>query len=930
MKILTHIGATRLVMALVCLLGTFGLTAQAQQTNKLYINDFNLSGATTTRVAIELDNTPDLAGLQFNVNLPEGWKIAGVERNSERLSIGQNLSYNSKGLFLVTSGSRNTFVGTSGTLAWLEIEASAADIANGADATITLSDIVYSTAQGTRLPGETSTVTNVSVQSGSGILSTLEQEMVMNPGATRNVEVSLANDFDVRGLQMEIVVPQGFSILGDQINITNRVSNGSAVNVTKRADGVTYGVVIVDYNGNNIIPTGQGEIFSFTLVAASDFEADNATLSLQGFEMSNSNNKTIYGEGCTVNIINGKGAHQAALAVVDALQQKLDNTLQTIKTDCPLVADNYDGAELQGRIDALREAIEKAYEEHTLTADYENVLAPSAGISTDIDTYLSNAQAAQNAEVQRRADNKAAYDAVVALLDGLQQQLDTVKQQIADTYPAYRDEAAEKAAQDAIDALRTQAEQAYEAVAEDGRYEYNPDTAAVEAQINALLTDAQAKAAEADRQTANKNAWEADLQKLAGLQAQLDAAKAEIAEKYADFADPAAEKAAQDAIDALTQAVNKAYEAVANKGNYDYTLDTTAVEAQIASLVPDAAARAKAEADRQAANKAAWEADLQKLADLQAQLDAAKAEIAEKYADFADPAAEKAAQDAIDALTQAVNKAYEAVANEGNYDYTLDITAVEAQIASLVPDAAARANESARQAANKAAWEADLQKLAGLQAQLDAAKAEVREKYNGFQDTNSENYIQTQIDMMKLAATNAYNAVATAGTYSYDLNTTALEERISELVPAAAEAYRQDLNDKAYDTDLKLIDKLENEFNAALLTVQTLYPEFIDSEYVSNMRQQLQATIDACNKEYEDVEQEGLYESQVDYDTLSAAIKKMLEEIKASGISTVLNDVDLSNAEIYTVDGQRHNAPVRGQMNIIRLSDGSVVKVMVK
>ena len=111
------------------------------------------------------------------------------------------------------------------------------------------------------------------------------------------------------------------------------------------------------------------------------------------------------------------------------------------------------------------------------------------------------------------------------------------------------------------------------------------------------------------------------------------------------------------------------------------------IEEAIAKLVADAKAAQEAEDARKAANEKAYKADLETIAGLQDQLDAAVAEISEKYPAFDVDEAKKAAQDAIDEAKAAADAAYEAVANEGEYTNTVDSDAIKAAIDKLLADA---------------------------------------------------------------------------------------------------------------------------------------------------------------------------------------------------------------------------------------------------
>jgi len=877
MNILDRPVFRRLLFALVAIL----TVAQANAVNRLFIDNFTISGPEPRTVAVMLDNSDEVAGLQFNIVMPEGLRMVGdPRRNQDRFAPGQNMSYSSsRGLFIVTSGSGNSFVGNSGVICWIDVQATPEALAAGADLKVKLDNVVLSTASGQRVPSDRSVETTVTVQEGAGILSATP-EFVINPSDKKRVEVALDNNFDVIGIQFVISLPEGFSIMNNEIHVTDRVSNGVNVSLKPRADN-KYGFVAVDFNGNPVVAQGKGNIFWFDVVAPADFSAEKAQIVFSGVEMTNRRNATIYGDGCSVNIVNGKTAYDSALARVADLQTKLNAALETIRTECPLVSELFLGTELQERINALDADIDAAYADYTLGTVYDQFMGVADAISNDIDAYIESARKAQAEEVNRLETNKKAYEADLAAIAGLQAALDAAKAEIAEKYPDFVDLEAEAAVQNTINELKSAVEAAYAAVAEEGYYNYKLDAAAVEAQIAALVTGAAARY-DANRQALNKAAYDADLAKIAELQAAFEAAKAEVAEKYADFANDFEEAATQSSINALKNAVDAAYAAVVKEGFYDYKLDTSAVEAQIAALVTNAAARY--EANRNAVNKAAYDADLAKVAGLQTALDAAKAEIAEKYAGYGDAVAEAAAQTAIDAVKAEVEKAYADVAVEGFYSYKLETAAIEAQIAALITDAKARWAEANREEANKQAYEADLAKIAALQISLDAAKSEVAEKYAEFADADAEAAAQNAINELKSAVEAAYAAVAEEGLYDYKLDTAAVEAQIAAIVTDAAaryEANRKAVNKAAYDADLAKIAELQAALDAAKAEIVKKYAEFADTAAEAAAQASVNALKGAVDAAYAAVAEAGFYDYKLNTADVEAEIAALVTDAAA-------------------------------------------------
>ncbi|MCI5627162.1 MAG: hypothetical protein MR333_06040, partial [Porphyromonadaceae bacterium] len=195
-------------------------------------------------------------------------------------------------------------------------------------------------------------------------------------------------------------------------------------------------------------------------------------------------------------------------------------------------------------------------------------------------------------------------------------------------------------------------------------------------------------------------------------------------------------------------AARTAFEAVATEGNFEYAPDTEAISNAIAALVTDAKARhdaemarRAAELDRVQANETAHNAVIAQLDELQAQLDAALATLAEKYPTFRNEEAEQAAQQMITDARAAADAAFEAVAEEGVYSYTPDVEAITEAITSLVPDA-----EQRRVDYNTNLYDQDIATVDHLQELFDQAMADIKAVRPDFEgDANTSN-VQEMIE----------------------------------------------------------------------------------------------------------------------------------------------------------------------------------------
>lgn len=183
--------------------------------------------------------------------------------------------------------------------------------------------------------------------------------------------------------------------------------------------------------------------------------------------------------------------------------------------------------------------------------------------------------------------------------------------------------------------------------------------------------------------------YDAAMAEVARLREALAKALETIATDAPDVADKFKGEAIAAQIDTLEAAVKKAFEDGTPAAGYEAVLaPVPAIDEAIAKLVADAKAAQEIETARQKANADAYKADLDAIEALQGKLDAAAAEVAEKYPDFDATKDKEAAQAAIDAAKAAALAAYEKVAKEGNYENTVDTAKIEELIQALL-DAAA-------------------------------------------------------------------------------------------------------------------------------------------------------------------------------------------------------------------------------------------------
>ncbi len=487
-----------------------------------------------------------------------------------------------------------------------------------------------------------------------------------------------------------------------------------------------------------------------------------------------------------------EAAHNAVLDEIAALQASLDATKAA-------AAESYPDADVDKQVAAAQAAIDKAKAEAAAAKaavkdegnySYAVDKATIEALITAVTNEAAKQQAAADAEKARVAANEAAHNAVLDEIAALQASLDATKAAAAESYPDADVDKQVAAAQAAIDKAKAEAAAAKAAVKDEGNYSYAVDKATIEALITAVTNEAArdqaAKDAEAKRVADNEAAYKASIDEIAALQAALDAMKTKVAATYPDANVTAETVAAQSAIDKAEAGANAAKSAVILEGNYSYTVDTEGITALINAI------ETAAEAQRVAANEAAYQATLAEIQRLTDKLDNMKALIATTYPDVNVDEAIAAAAAAIEAAKNGAADALAAVKDEGKYSYTVDAAAIEALI-DAIRTAAAEAQaaldkENARVEANQAAYEEAIAKIDALQAALDAMKANVEENYPDADVTAEIEAAQAAIDNARSEAEDALEAVAEEGTFAYSPDTDSVDALIAAIETAAKAA----------------------------------------------------------------------------------------------------------------------------------------------
>ena len=585
MKLLTKRFGFRVLMVLAVMLCARSVSAE----NKFYIEPFTISSYDVVNVPVMLENTGiNPTGFQFDVVLPAELEFAGEPTaNPARLTNVHTLLFNkNNGRVLSYSSDRQTINGIEGELLTVPVKVKTGMLTENTEVKIGIVDAILTTALGEQTVRPEDTEATVTLQAFTATGYSPAAEVVAMPGSPATIEFALRNNCNVLGMQVDFVLPEGFTADASGLNLGTRCTAGIAKSVTAN-EGNVYTVQLYSAIDNNMLTGNDGVVFTLAVNVPEDMEADAATVTVKNLDVSYAAGKSITGEPFDVQIVNGMKVVAAANAEIEALEQELAKVLQQIAEECADVAEDYTGSEVYQQITALRTAVDNAFEDGTLKDNYDEIMKPVDDIRTAISTLLTDAQAAEKQfkENERVAANQAAFEAAMAEADKLQEAVDAAKEEIAKDYPGIDVTTEIEAAQAAVNAQVDNINKALEAVENEGTFEYTVDATDTDAAIAAAK---KAAADEAKRQADNKAAYEAAVDAIDALETKLDEAIAKIASDYPSANVSLDVMQAQKAIDKARTDAEAALEAVEEEGTYDYTPDTKAIEDMIAAILEKA------------------------------------------------------------------------------------------------------------------------------------------------------------------------------------------------------------------------------------------------------------------------------------------------------------------------------------------------------
>jgi len=944
----------KLASRLFAVVAAFCLTLQLSAVNKFYIEPFSVESydVVTVPVMLALDENTGAQGFQFEVTLPAQLTMAKApEKNTERLTAGHSLSFNAANNRVILSSLNNSPIkGTTGPVINLYVKAKDGALPEAGEGRIELVNVKltapgegqFDVAKQLDVEAEGAAVM---MQTGRAWASFTEQEIVINPDGTARLNIAIDNSVSLRGFQMDIAMPAGFTIDGDPELSSDRCNPNLMI---MPYDNTTHYTIVGMIMGSTdpILFGNSGVVFSINVKAPADYSAADGKIVLRNAEFSNMTNGTIVAsagkETSTVNVRNGAIAHNKALGEIKALEDALAAALKDIELNAYDVKDQFTGDEIAGKINDLKAAVEAAYNDLSLTDNYSSVMSPAEGIRSDIDKLVADAKAAQKAhdeEVAAEAAREKAYKDANAVVKSLQDALATALNTIATECPDVKNDFKGEAINDKINSMKSAIDAAYadKTIAD----KYNNLVApadGIRSDIDKLIADAKAAQKAHDEEAAREKAYKDANAVVKSLEDALTAALNTIATECPDVKDNFKGEAIKDKINDMKLAILAAYNDKTIAGKYnDLVAPATGIRSDIEKLIADAKAAQKAFDDAEAACEKAYKDANAVVKSLEDALTAALNTIATECPDVKDDFKGEAISDKINNMKSAIEAAYADKSIAGKYDNLVaPADGIRSDIDKLIADAKAAQKAFEDDAKLQKAYKDAKDELAALEKALQDALDAIAKDAPDVKDDFTGDAISRSISDLRADILEAY-ADKTLGENYDDVMSAAddIEAAIEALIADAkaaqealeAEQARDEANQEAYQKDVDAIDALEKALEDKLAELKEKYPDYDTSEAEAAIRDAIEAERDKAADALAAVENEGEYSNTVD----TAAIEDMIANLGSdAGIGIIFADELAEDVVIYNLAGRRLMRPAVGQINIIVHANGTVQKAIVK
>ncbi len=588
----TFVARLMMLVALVCT--SLGISAQ----NKFHIEPFAIDSYDEVTVPVLLDLEDAAAqAFQFDVVLPPELEFSkNPEKAAERLTPGHSLSFQN-GRVMVISGNMKPISGSEGAVVNLYVKVREGRLTDKnirielTNPTLTKpGEGKFDTAVKLDVEAEG---TDVSMHQSQIWAYLPDSELTVNPGGTTSVAVAINNNFDVRGFQFSVTLPEGFTA-SDEVIKSERCNEQMTLMVIPTGNEVCFTATAM--NTLPVIFDNDGTVITFNVTAPVDFKAESAEIKLHSATFSTDNALVVEPmpgkETSTVTLINGVTAYGKAMTEISALETALAEALATIAEVAPDVKDDFTGEEITAKINDLKAAVEAAYADMTLTGNYDEVMAPVEAIKAETEKLVEDAKAAQKV-FENEAALYQAYSDAKARVKELETALADALAKIADEAADVKNDFTGNNISADITALRTDILESYTDKTLVENYQAITEKAdKIQAAIETLVADALAAQlafeVEKARQESNAAAYAADIEIIEALVSKLEDALAKLKETYPDFDSTDIESEIRDAIQAEREKATAALDAVKEEGEYDNKVDSTSIEDMIEKMFEQA------------------------------------------------------------------------------------------------------------------------------------------------------------------------------------------------------------------------------------------------------------------------------------------------------------------------------------------------------
>lgn len=230
--------------------------------------------------------------------------------------------------------------------------------------------------------------------------------------------------------------------------------------------------------------------------------------------------------------------------------------------------------------------------------------------------------------------------------------------------------------------------------------------------------------------------------------------------------------------------------------------------------------------------------------------------------------------------------------------------------------------------------------IQGLRTRYEAAVEKINTEAANVKDSaivvNAVQEVAVRIEDLQESVNEAYANETLATIYDEVLAPVVeIDTAIVDMVEMVLD-YQQKVtaNEEAYTRLTADIAAVQAKLDAAKTTIETDYAE-VAEQFTADIAA-LQEDIDSISNEVKDLydEEKLTAESQIDATAIEAGIEKVLADAKkaheGSSIAGVKGPEGAELLGIYTVSGKRVAAPLKGQVNIFKYSDGTVKKFYMK